>query len=88
MLDQLSKMDVVTLPSQFCDCFLSLQTCGQPIIIMLKQGFCWILVRTNLLEMLVDFCQHLNGGIGVFFPLGIISTRITSSDDSDHDLAP
>jgi len=54
---------------------------------MLKQGFCWILVRTNLLDMLVEFCQHLDLGIRVFFPLGIISTRITSSDDSYHDLA-
>jgi hypothetical protein len=46
-----------------------------------------MLVRTDLLEMLFEFCQHLGGGIGVFFPLDIISTRITSSDDSDHDLA-
>jgi hypothetical protein len=53
---------------------------------MLKQGFCLILVRIDLLEVLVEFCQHLDGGIGVFFPLGIIWTRITSSDDSDHDL--
>jgi hypothetical protein len=63
VLDQGCWVDGVKLCNKLFDGFLSLQTCVEPCIVMMKQDFCWILVRLNSYEMLPEICQHPYLGI-------------------------
>ena len=86
MLDQVCKVDV-TMPSKILLLLSESPHLWAAFHYHAEARFLLDSCGTDLLEMLVDFCQHLDRGFRIFFPLGIISTRITSSDDSDHDLA-
>lgn len=49
--------------SMDCDGIQSLQTCVQPCTVLLKQDFCWILVRANSSEIIPKFYQCPDVGV-------------------------